>query len=232
MSDNRTPCIVIARDRVSLARRCVASLEERGAGLLDIHIVDHGSTWKPMLSWLETTPYQVHLRGDRSPRELWSWDGLVAIVGDGPYLVTDPDVIFDDACPADWLDALSAELAEPMDDVVKVGMSLRVDDLPGTPMGDAAREWEAPFWRVRSSSGFAWRAPVDTTLALYRPLRAIYTYAIAPASRLDAPYRIRHLPWYAWWSDGSGESDEDEYYRAHARPGATHWTSWIGARSS
>jgi hypothetical protein len=194
----------------------VASFERYN---LDIHIVDHGSTWEPMLSYLKETPHPVHRRGDLSPRALWEWDGLASIVGASPFLVTDPDVVLDDACPPDWSAALASELTV-VGGRAKVGLGLRLDDLPDTPLAASVRAWEAPFWDHRLSSGKGFHAPVDTTLALYRPLNITPTFALVPAARLDAPYLLRHLPWY-------GELDEAEakYYREHLVPGSSHWVN-------
>lgn len=218
-----TPLIVITRDRVSYTRQCLASVERfayHGTGVgyeLDIHVVDHGSTWPPMLDWLDTCPYRVHRRGDLPPRALWEWDSLPGIVGDSPYLVTDPDIVVLDDVPGDWLCRMSDELAtEP--GPVKVGLGLRIDDLPDTELAGKVRRWESAFWTARTSSGRGWRAPVDTTLALYRPLTQVPTFTLGPAARLDAPYVARHLPWY-----GDLDPEESDWYRAHALPGTSHW---------
>lgn len=105
--------------------------------------------------------------------------------------------------------------------VVKVGLGLRIDDLPGygrVPFPDV-RAWEGAFWTNRADPG-AWHAPVDTTLALYPPLSRQREFRLGPAIRLDAPYLLRHLPWY----ETGPESEELAYYREHALPGATHWS--------
>ncbi len=210
----KTPCIIIMRDRISHLRLCIASLEESGAEL-DIHIVDHGTTWEEALPFLNGSRYPVHFRGDQPPRSLWEWTGLAEIVGDRPYLVTDPDVILDPDCPDDWLSQLADHLTHGA--LVKAGLGLRLDDLPPTPLAAKAREWEQYFWAERAPEQ-AWRAPVDTTLALYPPLSRQSGFALSPAVRLDAPYLLRHLPWY-----GDLDPGETDYYRAHALPGTSHW---------
>lgn len=210
-----TPCIVITRDRVSYTRLCLASLT-RDIYDLDIHIVDHGTTWEEMQPLLDGGAWPVHRRGDQTPRSLWGWPGLHDIVGDRPYLVTDPDVVLDDNCPADWLDQLHRTLTR-YNTLAKVGLGLRLDDLPDTELGGRARVWERPFWMSRLDVD-AYSAPVDTTLALYPPLTLRSGFALAPAARLDAPYLLRHLPWY-----GDLDPGETAYYRARALPGASHW---------
>lgn len=204
-----TPVIVIVRDRLTCLQACLASLEPYG---LDIHLVDHGSTWDPMVEWLHTSPYPVHWRGDLPPRALWDWNGLSAIVGNRRYIVTDPDVVLD--CPHDWLRLLAANLSP---DVVKVGLGLRLDDLPDTSLATKVRAWEAPFWHSSAGPG-VWRAPVDTTLALYQPLTVEPRFRLHPAIRLDAPYLLRHLPWYA-----VEDTAEEAHYRERIQPGASHW---------
>lgn len=214
---NRTPCIVITRDRVSYTRLCVASLEPF-CDQLEIRLVDHGSTWPPMLDYLDESPYLVHRRGNLPPRALWDWPGLGDLVGDRPYLVTDPDVVLDADCPDDWLNQLTRELN--LGDVVKAGLGLRIDDLPATSMAADVCRWETAFWHERTPTGVAFRAPVDTTLALYQPLPRYPTFTLHPGARLDAPYLARHLPWY-----GDLDAAEAAHYRKRALPGASHWTN-------
>jgi hypothetical protein len=223
----KTPCIIITRDRADYTERCLASLE-RFEDRLEIHIVDHGSTWEPMLDWLAARSawgVPVHYRPDRPPRALWGdrelLQRIVGGLGSKPYLVTDPDLIFDEACPDDWLEVLRAEMVE-LGGHQKVGMGLRVDDLPPADLSCRVRDWEGAFWREKVPSGRAWRAPVDTTLALYPGLGVAPDFQLAPAARLDAPYLMRHLPWYE-----TPETDTEElaYYRAHVLPGASHWAN-------
>lgn len=213
----KTPCIVITRDRVSYTRLCIESLERFPD--LEIHIVDHGSTWPAMVSYLDGLRHAVHYRGDETPRSLWQWPGLRHIIGDREYLVTDPDVVLDDACPDDWLEQMRADLEHAHSAAaVKVGLGLRLDDLPETDLAVKVRAWESAFWADPVESGRAFRAPVDTTLALYHGTAVRPDFEIAPALRLNAPYLLRHLPWY-----GDLDPAETAHYRARALPGTSHW---------
>jgi hypothetical protein len=210
------PCVVITRDRVSYTQACIASLQDHPD--LDIHIVDHGSTWPPMLEWLKAQPHPVHYAASRAPRDLWGSAELDTIVGrHARYLVTDPDIVLDNDCPADWLDQLQREF-DRGSSLVKVGLGLRLDDLPDTELAQRVRQWEAPFWQHRRVWSTAWSAPVDTTLALYDTLWNRPSFLLAPAARLDVPYLIRHLPWY-----GNPDPAETEHYRNQAVPGSSHW---------
>jgi len=214
----KTPCIVITRDRISYTRQCLESLVKY-SDQLDIHLVDHGSTWEEMLPLLNGGAFQTHRRGNEMPRSLWEWSGLKDIVGDKPYIVTDPDVVLDPMCPADWIERLYEELSLNSGYTVKAGLGLRLDDLPEDGLGPEVRKWESQFWETRSGPNLrSWVASVDTTLALYRPLYIESTFWLGPATRLDSPYLLRHLPWY-----GDLDQGETDYYRAHALPGSSHW---------
>lgn len=211
-----TPAVVIMRDRVSYAKGCVAALTAAG---FDVYIVDHASTWPPAVEWLYTCGLPVHHRDNAHPRSLWDWDGLAAIVGNRRYVVTDPDVVPDPHCPADWPAHLDM-LLDLHPTAVKAGLGLRIDNLPAQN-ADAGkvREWEAQWWRAPTGLG-AYDAPVDTTLALYQPLTTGPAFSLGPAVRSDYPYVAWHLPWYEITDDPTLEV---AYYRDHAISGVSHW---------
>jgi len=209
------PCIVITRDRVSCTRLCVESLEQNPA--LDIYLVDHNSTWPPMLEYLETSPHTVLYCEDKTAQSLWDWPLLPDIVGNEPYLVTDPDIVLDPGCPEDWVPQMALEMVDSNWD--KVGLGLRLDDLPDTEEAARVRAWEAPFWVTSSRTRVAYQAPVDTTLAMYRPLPERPQFSLVPAARLAPPYLARHLPWYRDF-----DRAEMEHYRSRLLPGSTHWS--------
>jgi hypothetical protein len=219
-----TPCVIITRDRASLTVDCLTSLAKYN-DQLEFHVVDHGSTWGPMLQLLENfeedEDFTVHRRGDYGPRSLWGWDGLRAIVGSRQYIVTDPDLELDEGCPDDWLFQMEEALAEGY---AKVGLGLRLDDLPSTELAARVKNWEQPFWANSTHGIFQgtlmYHAPVDTTLALYQPLDVAPSFSLAPAVRLGPPYLVRHLPWY-----GDNDPAETGHYRARLLPGSSHWAN-------
>lgn len=223
---------VITRDRVTYAKRCVDSLWAAG---LDVVVVDHGSTWQPMLDWLcemdaeyvDGPGFEVAWWPNAHPRDLWKPDGAITRrVGPGePFIVTDCDVIPDEGCPSDWVGWMRVTLdAYPA--LRKVGLGLRTDDLPEHyAHRDAVRRWEARYQPIHNlggqlapvADGRGVIADVDTTLAMYRWFEP---FALGPAMRLSAPYVARHLPWY----ENSGSlTPEQRYYREYAVHG--HWRS-------
>lgn len=199
--------LVIMRDRVTYAKQCVEALTHAG---LDVHIVDHGTTWEPALEWLSNCGLPVHRRGDQHPRSLWEWELLEPIVGDNRYIVTDCDVL--PTCPPNWLEMMGMML-DVFPNRVKVGLGLLLDDLPAHyEYREQVHQWEAAYQNFFSD--------VDTTLAMYRPLGDQPEFALGPSIRMGLPYVARHLPWY---EDSANESEELRYYREHALLGASHW---------
>lgn len=211
------PCIIITRDRVTYLKKCIASLRQFP---LSLHIVDHGSTYGPMLDYLDVVSEPVYRLESASPRDLWQTDIIAELTNDGfdRYVVTDPDIVLSASCPADWVRRAETILKfNPR--IVKCGPSLRIDDLPRNPLTRAVYDWERQFWQVVISDSYAYSAPIDTTLAVYRPLRERPTFELGPGARLRPPYTALHLPWYE-----EGEPDEELiYYRKHALPGASYW---------
>lgn len=210
--------VVIFRDRVTYAQACCAALDAAG---LDVHIVDHGSTWPAAVDWLATAPYAVHLRYDNHhPQSLWTWDRFRHIVGSHePFVVTDCDVLppTREESPS-WVAHLRACLHDNPDRV-KIGLGLRINDLPETPLAARVREWEAQHWQNAMSGRQLYGAAVDTTLAMYQPLIRFPHFALGPAARTAGPHLARHLPWYE-----SGTPDPElAYYRDHMNVDYSHW---------
>jgi hypothetical protein len=207
------------------AEQCIDALDRAG---LTVVLVDHGSTWPPakkFAHFIRTTGSRVHFRENAHPRSLWDWDEFPHIVGaETPYVVTDCDVVPDVNCPEDWPEVLEKNL-QTHPDLVKVGLGLRVDNLPDR-YEHAARvvDWEARYWENYMGYGAhgapLYSASVDTTLAMYRPLREIPEFQLGPAARTGWPYVAKHLPWY---EDSKNLSAELVYYREHAMRGASHW---------
>ena len=103
---------------------------------------------------------------------------------------------------------------------LKVGPSLSIDDIPDhiANKAEVIRD-EQKFWEQRD--GDKYRAPIDTTFALYRPLSGLNRSRAAEAYSLAQPYSLRHLPLY---EDSACPTEEELFYRnACIRP--TMWTS-------
>ena len=209
------PIFVISRDRLSPLRALVSWLEL--AGHERIIVVDNASTYEPLLDYFTDFSHQlIRLDANVGPRAVWDCELLIRIGHDGPFVVTDADVIPDETCPLDAVDHF-AELLFRYSDVDKVGFGLRIDDLPASyQFRHEAIDWERQFWVDELEPG-VFRADIDTTFALYRPRTGRETLR---ALRTGAPYVARHLGWYG---DSQHLTEEEQYYRDHAQPGVSNW---------
>ena len=210
------PAFVIVRDRLAPLLDLIGWLER--AGHEEILLVDNDSTYPPMVEFLGATPHHV-IRTGRNLGHRSPWlSGAVQRHAHGRYfVVSDPDVVPAAGCPLDAVDHFR-KLLDRHPDIDKVGFGLRIDDLPDTyPLADAVRQWEQRFWTHEVEPG-VFRADIDTTFALYRPLER--RHSEDRALRTGSPYVAEHRPWYA---DPANLSADDEYYRDHAERSIANW---------
>jgi hypothetical protein len=212
----QVPVFIPVRDRVTPLRSLVDWLER--AGHQEIWLIDNASTYEPLLEYLARTPHHVVRSaanlGHRSP---WLTGSVQRRAHGCHFVVSDPDVVPDPQAPLDAVAHFRA-LLDRHPEVDKVGFGLRIDDLPDWyPLADAVRRWEARFWDREVEPG-VFRADIDTTFALYRPLDRRHDES--RALRTGSPYVARHEPWY---TDPAALSEEDRYYRAHADVTVSNW---------
>lgn len=169
-------------------------------------LLDNGSTYEPLLEWLERCPYTV-IRVGANAGCYGFWNEKRHHDLTSPYIVSDSDLDLTDV-PDDAVDQLRWTLDENPD-IAKVGLSLEIDDIPDTyEFKQDVLQWEKPYWTV--PRGKHWLAGVGATFALYDPARnAILDKNFYSAIRLDRPYTARHLPWYL---DFDQLSDELRFY--------------------
>lgn len=209
---------MIFRDRVTYGRQCLDALV---AADLDVTIIDHGTTFPEAVDWLARCEYAgvpVWYYPGGNPRDLWGRPQFQEACRDEPFVLTDPDVVPDPGCPADWpqhlLDLLARHPETP-----KVGLGLRIDDLPDHyPRRRQVIEWENQYWSRRVEAGLL-DAGVDTTLAVNRQLNGA-GHSLT-GMRTDFPYVARHL---AWYEDPSNLPEDIAWYYGHIESGISFWT--------
>lgn len=208
---------IIFRDRVTYALACAEAM--RAANLQPV-IVDHGSTWPSAVAWLkqlEDRGTEVLYRGGGHPRHMWDWGPFLDSRGTSRYVVTDPDVVPSHKCPLDWPRRLSGLLDE-YPGSAKAGLGLRIDNLPAHySRRQQVIDWEDQFWQDEVEPG-VYRAPLDTTLAMYRERSRFELDGL----RTGDPYVADHLAWHENLDDLPPET---LYYYSHVERGISHWTS-------
>jgi hypothetical protein len=197
------------------------------AGYRQIHVLDNCSTYRPLLRFYEELD-QIYkgaiavttLEKNYGCRGLLIENVLDRFRLTGPYLYSDGDVVPDECCPPNVVEHL-VSLLDANPEICKAGLGLRVDDLPKAyKFREQAILWESQHWRRPVSRGL-FKAPIDTTFAVYRPGTP---FALEPALRTGWPYLARHEPWYA---DSDQPSDEERFYD---RCPKVHDTHWAGSR--
>jgi hypothetical protein len=216
-----TPIFLIAFNRLEALLQVVAWLER--AGYSNINIIDNASTYPPLLTYLETCPHQVH-RMDKNYGHLVLWESgrFNHIIQHENFVLSDCDILPDNECPENVVEQL-ARILERYTNFTKVGLSLRIDDLPDHySLKAKVLEWEAPFWEHPLENGTLYEAALDTTFAYYRPGIDPKDQRWWRSIRTAAPLTARHLPWYA---NTSLLSQEDIYYQTHLKEMSSQWST-------
>jgi hypothetical protein len=142
-----------------------------------------------------------------------------------PVLVTDADLAFPAAMPADWLERLFTALNRHRF-ALKVALPLSTVQLTVAQHEQIVAHEQGlmrhPAYRLlttlllRRDPGSA-ACTTDTTLALYRPAGQFSTLSV----RLPHRYAVRHLPWYREFVD----TEEFRYYTTHKLALFGEWSS-------
>ena len=217
----RIPIIINNRNRLSFLKTLIHSLESRG--YTNIYIIDNASSYPPLLNWYEKEcAYKVYrLNQNLGHLALWK-SGIIKQFRKDYFVYTDPDVVPDENCPADFMEVFLSILKKyPF--IEKVGFALKIDDLPDSfDKKKEVTDWEQQFWRRRIENNLPlYKAAIDTTFALYRPYYLLGGNLHSPHIRVGEPYVAKHLPWY---SDSAHLLEEDIYYIQHSET-FTHWTT-------
>lgn len=211
------PIIINNRNRMTFLKEMITSLEEKGYH--NIYIIDNNSNYEPLLEFYNTLPYKIfRLEENVGFLSLWKTD-IHKQFENNYFVYSDSDVVPTKECPNNFLQIFLDRMK--MDkDLMKVGLSLRIDDLPDHFANkNEVIKWESQYFKDEVDDQF-YLANIDTTFALYRP------FMTGGASRnkmyrSKSPIEAYHMPWY---NDSSNLSEEELFYIENAKT-STHWTS-------
>jgi hypothetical protein len=230
----RLQAFILVRDLHSPLQGLVAAFQQQGIPLGQITLVDTGCTAPACLAELQRLQ-ALGCRWHRLPLAEQAFGpyapwlspalGLQLRASRYPVLVTDADLAFPAAFPADWLEQLFTALNAHRF-VLKVALPLVTAQLTVPQHHQIVAHEQGlirhPAYRLltalllRRHPGRA-ACTTDTTLALYRPARHFSTLSV----RLPARYALRHLPWYREFV----ASEEFRYYTAHKLALFGEWSS-------
>jgi hypothetical protein len=212
------PIIINNYNRLTCMLLLIKALTDRGYH--NIYIIDNKSTWPPLIKYYNSCPYPVfRLNENMGFKALWKCRDLRKRFCCDYYIYTDPDVVPSAFCPGDFIDYFFSELKKhPL--ARKTGFSLRIDNLPDHYGNkEEVIAWEQQFY-TRLNKDNLYRAPIDTTFALYRPYAGLSRSRYVEAYRTAYPYQAEHFPWY---SNTDHPDTEEQYYISHVEQ-ATVWS--------
>jgi glycosyltransferase involved in cell wall biosynthesis len=224
-----TPVYVPTFNNPTYTRRMVKQL--RRWRLTNIVIVDNASTYKPMielLNHLESQFKVVRLAENNGAEAITAISYNLKTLPD-VFVITDPDLEFNPDMPLSFLVDLY-NLTNHFR-IGKAGLALDISDK------DAMRqdkfligreslhiwEYESRHWNLCVGSlpngNPAYRAPIDTTFALYNK-RHFSRETFLEAIRVGGAFTCKHRPWY---KDVPVPREELDFY------GRTQKTSFYGS---
>ncbi len=203
---------IICYNRLTYTKNLASDLTKAG---FEVILIDNNSNYEPLLNWYLNCPYKVVMMTKNYGHQVL-WLELSHLITDKYYLVTDHDLDISGLQP-DWVDVLMEGL-KLFPNVIKSGLSLRIDDLPVNGYSKEVISWEKKFWTDKVNGYY--RSDIDTTLAIYdrdRKFGVLPNNRFFSAVRSVEPYTCLHLPWY---NTADNLTDEEKYYLEHT---GTYW---------
>jgi|GEM_PF-1325890 len=221
MKKETVPVFITSWNRLDCLKQLINWLESKN--LTNIIIIDNNSTYKPLIKYLESLPYQVHrLEENLGHLALWKSGLFEDIIKNDYFILTDPDILPVNDCPDDFLEQFF-NILETFPKITKVGFSLKIDDIPDYyPLKESVLKHESQSWLEKFSYNdtVLYKVPIDTTFALYKPNICPEENKWWNSIRTEAPYIARHLTWYI---DPDNLSEEDLFYKSVAQSDISNW---------
>lgn len=204
------PIIINNRNRLTTTKRLVADLNN--LGYTDIYILDNASTYEPLLEWYRQCPATVEYIGrNMGHKALWEY-GILNMFKKCPFVVyTDSDIELNSATPAGFIEQMVGIAGDT--GVEKVGLAIRIDDIPPTPANQRVYNIERRYWanKVDHPTHEVYEAIVDTSFCIVRP-DSSYNWS-TKAVRVAGNLTCTHRPWYL---DYDNLDAEEQYVFGHA----------------
>ena len=231
------PVFVMTRDRVSSLKIALDSYYQTFESPFEIIILDHFSTYPPMLAYLEqlrhTNVTVVSLTKNDWGNALGEANAIIQnYLSEHPfveyYVVTDPDIAFLRSMPNALL--FYAGLLKSCPEVRVVGPALLISDIPAentkTWRGKSPYDWEKQYWTAVPNT-VTWNgvgyhvtsAKIDTTFAMRRR-NLPFGRLQMPSLRAYAPYAANHVDWYF---DSTNLPPDKVHYLQRQQQGVNSW---------
>lgn len=217
------PIFVLTKDRVTTLRLTLESYQRTIASPYRVILLDHNSTFPPMLEFLKNIPKEYNVESvhslTRHASVTWKrpkyWvrtieeaaDFIEGYLQDNPeidhYVFTDPDISFLHTMP----DALLffRAILQACPDISVVGPLLHTSDIPVSYNGRGkVLEVTAQFWERQKPNSATWKGrrylftegTIDTTFSMRRRSTRFERLQKNTTVITFAPYSATHLPYY------------------------------------
>ena len=197
------PIILNNFNRLSTTKKLADDLYN--LGYTNIHILDNNSTYPPLLNWYDNCPYTVErLKSNLGQLSIYNSGYINKFSGWVAY--SDSDIELNPNTPGGFVEKM-IEIAEKYNKL-KVGLALRIDDLPTTRYGLYVKKEEQKFW-YKEVADCIYEADVDTTFSIIKVGQPFQYQAL----RIAGDFTARHIPWYL---DYDNLTEEEIYYIEHS----------------
>jgi hypothetical protein len=207
------PIVILNKDRLEPIKMLVKSLKQRSYN--NIVVIDNRSTYQPLLNWYKEENIDVFYND--IPETLFDTGTFYRLAFEirhpkfvnlvnTHYVYTDSDVVPIDDAPEDFIEHMIN--VRNKYNVHKVGLSLKIDDLPDCNYSKIITKLEGDFWinRLQDSEYELYSAGIDTAFAVYAPhSKPLISF---DSIRMGYPHMAKHMPWYY----DVDNLPEDEYY--------------------
>lgn len=197
------PVIINNFNRLTTTKKLTDDLSK--LGYTNIHIIDNKSTYPPLLEWYDQCSYTVE-RLNSNLGQLAVYNSGYINKFQGWVAYSDSDIELNSNTPRGFIERMQ-EVANKYNSI-KVGLALRIDDLPTTRYGIYIRGEEQKFW-TQEVENQVYKAWVDTTFSIIK-VGQPFQY---DAYRIAGDFTARHIPWYL---DYDNLSEEEKYYLEHS----------------
>lgn len=208
------PIVIMNKDRLGPLKDLVSSLQFRGYS--NIIIIDNQTTYQPTLDWYKESGLNIFYNNiDATLYDTGTFYRLAfelnhpifSEIVKNYYVFTDSDVVPEESCPTDFIEQMIHVCIEF--NMHKVGLSLRINDLPPCAFSEQVIHKESPMWinKIEHKKYDLYDAGVDTTFAVYSPnSKPLLNCNVI---RIAGDFSAKHIPWY--YSINNMPDDEIHY---------------------
>ena len=187
----------------------------------NIFIIDNNSTLSRTQQWLNVSKHKV-IRVSRNEGHLVWKNPLIYDCLPDRFILTDPDLEFQDTMPSILVDTLFHVSDQYESQRVGPALLITPDNKGMFPykwphLDKNTYDAEKQYWTqpIQNTEGLElYYADIDTTFCLYSKKNQGRPIRIAGA------YTVRHLPWYI---DSNSIDPEEKYYRKHMSTNINSW---------